>query len=166
MDVTSLFEISRQIVEIVKKNYVQDGMLPTGRLANFEWNVDFNGELFQLQFYLPKEWKWVELGRRPSVKMPPVSAIEQWITARKIVPQAKNGKIPTTRGLAFAIAKKIQKEGFYSPNHQGKHTLERSFNEADSLINELCAAITGILNKEVEGELITIFDGLESFKKA
>lgn len=109
MDVTSLFEISRQIVEIVKKNYVQDGMLPTGRLVNFEWNVDFNGELFQLQFYLPKEWKWVELGRRPSDKMPPVSAIEQWITVRKIVPQAKNGRYLQQEALHLQLQRKYRK---------------------------------------------------------
>ena len=163
IDVTSLYDISKQIVDIVKGNYIKDGMLPQGKLANFSWNVDFNGTLFQLQFMMPPEWKWVEIGRKPSAKMPPVDAIEQWIRVRRLVPRAKNGKTPTTRGLAFAIAKKIQREGFYSPGHQGKHTIERSMEEAQPYIMELCNKMTEMMNKEVTGDLIQIFDGLSSF---
>lgn len=163
IDITSLYDISKKIVEIYKENLRKDNMLTTGALYNFTWNVEYNGEIFQLQLNLPKEWYFVEHGRKPSAKMPPVSAIENWIKVRRLVPRAKNGKVPSTRGFAFAIAKKIQKEGFYSPNHTGKHTLERSLKEAEPYIEELCSTITNILNREVNQDLVTIFDGLKTF---
>lgn len=163
-DLTSLFDISKQIVDIIKQNYSYD-VGPDSKLTNFTWNIEWQNEIYQLQLHLPKEWYWVEHGRNPSQKMPPVSAIEQWITAKRLVPHANSkGKVPSTRGLAFAIAKKIQKEGFYSPNHQGKHTLEDSLYEAGPLIDSLCITISDMLNKEVAADLTSIFDGLNSFK--
>lgn len=164
LDITSLFDTSKQIVDIVRANYLKEGMPPTGKLANFTWTVDYNNNLYQLQLTLPPEWKWVELGRRPSAKMPPVTAIESWIHIKQLVPKGKNGKVPTTKQMAFAIAKKIQKEGFYSPNHQGKHVIEKSLQEAEPIIVELCNLITIKFNDSINKEIVTIFDGLDSFK--
>lgn len=165
MDVTSLFDISKQIVEKYKQNLLQAGMSQNGALYNFTWTVDFNGELFQLKFNLPKEWYFVEHGRNPSAKMPPVNAIMQWVEAKRLMPRGKNGKVPTTKQIAFAIAKKIQKEGFYSPNHQGKHPLQKTMQQSDKYIEELCAAMTAILNKEVQAEIGDLFTGLDCFNK-
>lgn len=164
IDITSLFDTSKQIVDIIKSNYLKEGMLPQGKLANFTWTVAYNNNLYQLQLMLPPEWKWVELGRRPSAKMPPVNAIENWIRVRQLVPRGKNGKVPTTRQMAFAIAKKIQKEGFYSPNHQGKHVIEKSLHEADQLIIKLCNLITNKFSTLMNNEIVSIFDELDSFQ--
>lgn len=164
IDITSLFDVSKQIVELIKQKYVSEGMLPQGRLASFSWNVAFENNVYQLQLMLPPEWYWVEFGRRPSQKMPPVSAIENWIRVRQLVPHGRNGKTLTTRGLAFAIAKKIQKEGFYSPNHQGKHVIEKSLNSADPMITQLCNLITEKMNSTVKSDIVTVFEGLNSFK--
>ena len=166
MDITSLFDISKQIADLYRENLLKDGMLETGKLYNFTWNVEFNGEIFQLQFNLPKEWYFVEHGRNPSQKMPPVDSIEQWIRIKKIVPRAKNGKVPSTRSLAFAISKKIQKKGFYDPNHQGKNTLQRTLQDSSDYIKELANKISSLLSKEVSKDLVSIFDGMENFTPA
>lgn len=60
-------------------------------------------------------WKYVEYGRRPG-KMPPVSAIENWINVKQIVPHSmtlKSGKtvIPTIPQLSFLIARSIGRRG-------------------------------------------------------
>ena len=164
IDITSLFDTSKQIVDIIRSNYIKEGMMQQGKLANFTWTVAFDNNLYQLQLMLPPEWKWVELGRRPSAKMPPVSAIENWIKVRQLVPQGRNGKVPTTKQMAFAIAKKIQREGFYSPNHQGKHVIEKSMNEADPFITQLCNLITNKMNSTVRSDIVTVFEGLNNFK--
>lgn len=164
IDITSLFDTSKQIVDIIRSNYLKEGMLPQGKLANFTWTVAYNNNLYQLQLMLPPEWKWIELGRRPSTKMPPVNAIENWIKVRQLVPQGRNGKVPTTRQMAFAIAKKIQREGFYSPNHQGKHVIEKSLQESEPIIIQLCNMITNKFNDSINKEIVTVFDGLDSFK--
>lgn len=163
IDVTSLFDAAKEIVDVIRENYIKEGMSPQGKLANFTWTVNFNNNLFQLQLTLPPEWKWVEFGRNPSQKMPPVSAIEQWIQTKRLAPKAVNGQTPSTRSRAFAIAKKIQKEGFYSPNHQGKHVLENSLNELQPEIEKLCNLIISKLEDGVNKEISSLFNGLKSF---
>lgn len=88
-----------------------------------------NGELYRTISYsvstgtggwvisvsLADYWKYVEYGRRPG-KMPPVSAIENWINVKQIVPHSmtlKSGKtvIPTIPQLSFLIARSIGRRG-------------------------------------------------------
>lgn len=164
-DFTSIFDISQKIVDLYKENLLQAGMEARGQLYNFKWNVDFNGQIYQLVLNLPPEWYWVEHGRRPSAKMPPVDAIMNWITVKRLVPKARNGKVPTTRGLAFAIAKKIQREGFYSPGHHGKFPLQKSLQEATPYVQELADEISKLLNKPITEDLIHIADGLKYITK-
>ena len=88
-----------------------------------------NGELYRTISYsvstgtggwvvsvsLADYWKYVEYGRRPG-KMPPISAIENWINVKQIVPHSmtlKSGKtvIPTPPQLPFLIARSIGRRG-------------------------------------------------------
>lgn len=55
-------------------------------------------------------WKYVEKGRRPG-KFPPVSKIEKWIEVKPVRPKPMNGKMPTTKQLAFLIARSIAANG-------------------------------------------------------
>ena len=55
--------------------------------------------------------------------MPPVSAIEEWITRRRIVPES-NTSTPNVTSLAYVIARKIGKEGTIGTNF-----LEKSLDE-------------------------------------
>ena len=61
-------------------------------------------------------WKYIENGRRAGAKMPPVSAIENWIKVKQIIPHSmtlKSGKtvIPTIPQLSFLIARSIGQRG-------------------------------------------------------
>ena len=72
-------------------------------------------------------WKYVEYGRRPG-KMPPVSAIENWINVKQIVPHSmtlKSGKtvIPTIPQLSFLIARSIGRRGI-APKPLFKNSFE------------------------------------------
>lgn len=88
-----------------------------------------NGELYRTISYsvstvnsgwvisvsLADYWKYIEYGRRPG-KMPPVSAIENWIKVKQIIPHSmtlKSGKtvIPTIPQLSFLIARSIGRRG-------------------------------------------------------
>ena len=65
---------------------------------------------------LAEYWKYIENGRRAGAKMPPVSAIENWINVKQIVPHSmtlKSGKtvIPTIPQLSFLIARSIGQRG-------------------------------------------------------
>lgn len=165
INVTTLFDISNQIVDLYRQNLANAGMSKEGALYNFTWNVDFNGQMFQLIFRLPKEWYFVEHGRKPSAKMPPVDAILKWVEFKHIAPRGVNGKIPSKRSVAFAIAKKIQREGFYSPGHHGKLPLQKTFQEGDQYIKALCDEMTKLLNKEIDEDMIHIVDGCKYITK-
>ena len=89
-----------------------------------------NGELYRTISYsvstvssgwvisvsLAEYWKYIENGRRAGAKMPPVSAIENWIKVKQIIPHSmtlKSGKtvIPTITQLSFLIARSIGQRG-------------------------------------------------------
>lgn len=64
-------------------------------------------------------WKYVEYDTRPH--FPPKQPILNWIRAKKIVPRAVNGKLPSENQLAYLVQRKIGFEGT-----QGTHDLENT----------------------------------------
>lgn len=86
------------------------------------FKVDVSGNLFEVTFNAPEYWKYANYGRPPG-KMPPVSAIEEWITRRRIVPES-NTSTPNATSLAYVIARKIGREGT-----KGTKFLEKSLDE-------------------------------------
>ena len=50
---------------------------------NIKFNLQVEDNFYEIVFVAPQYWKWAEDGRRPG-KMPPVSAIADWVTRRKI----------------------------------------------------------------------------------
>lgn len=83
------------------------------------------GEVFNpLEYALP-----VETGRRPG-KMPPVEAIQLWVT-RKLGLQGNEAK-----SAAFLIARAIGRRGT-----QGAHMLEKGWQKAEPIIINLHEAI-------------------------
>ncbi len=167
IDITSIYDVSKQIIDIIKQNY-SNVLSPNSKLANFSWNVEWQNGIYSLNLLLPSEWYWVEYGRNPSTKMPPVDKIEEWVKTHlgttRLVPRGSNKNITrNTKQIAFAIAKKIQREGFYSPNHQGKHVLETSLNESEPIISKISEIIESNLKTSVNEEILTIFNGLDSF---
>lgn len=66
---------------------------------------------FEVKLELLEYWKYVEYGRKAG-KMPPISAIKQWIKVKPIILRPmKNGKLPTINQLAYLISRKIGLEG-------------------------------------------------------
>lgn len=174
--IKDVYTASKEIIDLIRQNYLNEGMSPQGKLANFNSVINYDGRLYQLQLMLPPEWKWVEYGRYPGpVNRIGIESIEQWIKIKGLVPQARNGKVPSIKSLAFAIAKKIQKVGYYTPSGaksvpafgaaRGKHVIEKSLNDADYLIEKLCNVIIQKINESVSKDTIKIFDGLKSFTK-
>ena len=103
-------------------------------ITNYKMQLDAeqmnNGELYRTISYsvstvssgwvisvsLADYWKYIEAGRRAGAKMPPVSAIENWIKVKQIIPHSmtlKSGKtvIPTIPQLSFLIARSIGRRG-------------------------------------------------------
>lgn len=110
--------------ELEACNY-QDGQLY--RTLSYSVSTGTGGWVISVS--LADYWKYVEYGRRPG-KMPPVSAIENWIKVKQILPRPitlKSGKsvVPTIPQLSFLIARKIGRDGI-----QPRPLFKQSFEEA------------------------------------
>ena len=89
----------------------------SGKLyKTIDYSITSQNDSYLVTINLEEYWKFIEKGRRPGAKMPPVSAIENWIKVRKILPRPvtlKSGKqrVPTVQQLAYVIARSISRKG-------------------------------------------------------
>lgn len=122
----------KKIADLYRSNLV--GSIASGELLEFTTDISFNNERFVVSFILPDHWKYVEYGRSPGRKQPPISAIEDWIRIKPIIPDGRTGKIPDTRQLAFLIARSIGEKGI-----EAKKPLTKALysDEAESLITQI-----------------------------
>ena len=111
------------------------------------FKVDVSGKLSEVTFNAPEYWKYANYGRPPG-KMPPVSAIEEWITRRRIVPEP-NTSTPNVTSLAYVIARKIGREGTIGTNF-----LEKSLDEQKEYwMSTISAAIGEDILEEINSWL-------------
>ena len=149
-----LEDIGKQIAQAYKdKIERKDAMVHKvpSPLHEFRWTVGNAGDVWLLTFNLPKEWAYVEAGRRPG-KFPPPDAIRQWIQVKPLVPRAgKNGKVPTIRQLAFLISRKIAEKGI-----SARPILSTTLQDNYSLIDQFTSKVAKAYGREIDAELINI----------
>lgn len=89
----------------------------SGKLyKTIDYTITSQNDSYLVTINLEEYWVFLENGRRAGAKMPPVSAIENWIKVRKILPRPvtlKSGKqrVPTIQQLAYVIARSISRKG-------------------------------------------------------
>ena len=139
-------EVCNQIADIYRKKMDAADYNKQGELYNFKWTTEWKDHLFEVYFDLQPYFHFAENGRRPG-KMPPVNKILQWIEFKHLVPRSNNGRVPTTKQLAFAISKHIALHGT-----EGKHLFEKTINDPnlDNLADKLVELITAEFEKEIE----------------
>lgn len=149
-----LNEYTFQLAQLYRQKIDEAGRVASGELKNFESYFVLGEEHFHIFFNLQEYWKYVEEGRRAG-KQPPSSAIENWIQVRHLVPSPVNDKIPSTKQMAYLIARKIGREGY-----EGKHPLRNALedNAATTIINE----IKQVLINKIKDELHAILIGQNS----
>lgn len=107
-----LEDYGRNLVENYQRALADNNIDASGdlsRTATYIVNDDRGS--FTISLELNHYWKYVENGRRAG-KMPPISAIENWIEIKPVLPRPMaNGKLPTIHQLAFLIARKIGEVG-------------------------------------------------------
>lgn len=176
-DLTALFDrdpeyarqitqISSEIARIVKENYSKE-YGPQSPLASFQWNIVWNGNIYELTFTLPKHWRYAEFGRGPGPNpytsnrgLGWYNSVLKWIRVKGLVPKVNKDIDSETakKRFAWAVTKKIQRYGF-----KGKHVLMNSLEQLEPQIEALAVAISNMIQKDVTNEVRTIFDGLDNF---
>lgn len=140
----ALNDFGQKIVENYKAeleacNY-QDGQL----YRTLSYSVKMENSSWLISISLEEYWKYIEAGRRAGAKMPPVSAIENWIKVKQILPRPltlKSGKsvVPTIPQLSFLIARKIGRDGI-KPRPFFKQSFESAKREFLHIIEEAVLA--------------------------
>ena len=149
MEITrDINNICADLLERYKQSIKDSGHNASGDLANTaSYNVTFDGRYFEISFNLQEYWRYLEHGTKPH--FPPVSAIERWIKIKPLVPRAYKGKVPTTKQLAFLIAREISVNGT-----KATKLLSNTLDESDDLIDRLVEVIEKQLEEEIEKEEI------------
>lgn len=109
----ALEDFAVEVRNTYQDKLISGGKIASGNLLNSaEVSVEQHEFRYDAVIHLEDYWKWVEGGRKPGGKLPPISKLVEWVKIKPVLPRpAKNGRIPTPEGLAWAIAKKIQREG-------------------------------------------------------
>ena len=149
-------EISNSIRSLVEsiadiyRNNLNDSR-SSGKLQDFQTDIIIDSNRFVIVFELEDYWKYVENGR-PAGKQPPISAIEEWIRVKPIIPDSRSGRIPDTRQLAYLISRKIGRDGT-PPQLPLKRMLESS--DTDSLLNLIKQEIITQIKSYIEDDEIS-----------
>ena len=147
MEITQdINNICADLLERYKQSLKDNNHIASGNLYNTAtYKTNINGSWFELTFVLDETWRYLENGTKPH--FPPVEAIERWITVKHIIPTTNSGKVPTTRQLAFLIARGISKKGT-KPTKLLQQTIDGADDLIDLIIDDLTKQLQEEINKE------------------
>ena len=164
LDLTALYDLADECIAMYHQeiNAIQAIGYNKGLMNSTATWVQGNSENeIKMQFILPDYYIFVEDGREPSRKRENPKKVYQnilnWVRAKGITGQAKNGrKPPTQEQLAWAIYKKIHKQGYYGFDSHGKHPLQTTLQRMQSANMKQRAAdiVAKTLNNEIHAELM------------
>ena len=112
----------------------------SGKLyKTIDYSITSKSDSYLVTINLEEYWKFIEKGRRAGAKIPPVSAIENWIKIRKIIPRPvtlKSGKqrVPTVQQLAYVIARSIARKGI-APRPFMRESIEDTMKDFQSKLS-------------------------------
>ena len=152
-----LEEYAAEFAALYTSTLEDEGFKVTGKLINsITTNVKKGDTYYLVTFSAADYWKFVENGRKAG-KMPPITPIMEWIEAKKILPRPNaNGKLPTTKQLAFMIARSIGENGTIKRfNYDGSHIVAKTVEELNEKYEPL---IEKALADDFEHYVLEVFD--------
>lgn len=141
-----LMEFAQRLRNLYQDKLIRDDKIATGDLLNsVEYRVEKGNQAISVVLQLEDYYKWVEEGRPPGY--PPIDAIREWIRAKPIIPDERNGIIPDEKQLAFLIARSIagespnqanlkNPEGGIKPGYQLRDSIKETMEDFESAIEE------------------------------
>ena len=120
---------------------------------NFE--VKIGKQSITLDILLNDYWKYLEYGCKGTetsypdayypAHFPPTKAIEEWIKIKPVIPEQRNGKLPTQKQLAFLIARSINRKGI-EPRFIFRDAVDDVWEQLKDALNEA-------IEKDVENNI-------------
>lgn len=116
MQESDYHNLKTEIENFVKAVLDQYKTVHPSLVENDDFKVDFKEDSISVSLFLKEYSYWVEHGRMPSSKFPPLTSIQTWIDSKPILPtQPKLGRVSPNTGyssLAYLIGRKIKQQGF------------------------------------------------------
>jgi len=148
-----LGKYSQQAQKLVKDSLTKNNRIATGKLLNsIHTEISQNNDTYSVTLNFEDYFKYVSEGRKAG-KMPPVDSILEWIKVKHILPRPMDGKLPTEKGLAYLIARKIGREGY-----EGSNDYETSI---EQLNNEYIPKLEEALQKDLYTYSMQLFEKLQ-----
>ena len=149
MEVTSeINTLVGKLLQRYKDEVNNSGHSASGDLVNTaSYKCIFDGRWFEVTFILQSYYKYLENGTKPH--FPPIEDIQRWIQVKRIVPSTVNGRVPTTKQLAFLIARGISEKGT-----RPTKLLQKTIDNSQDLIDALCDEIIKQMEDEINNETI------------
>lgn len=140
-----LNEFGKLLVDTYRDKLTNEKVNASKTLYNsISYIVEGNGTNFVVKLKLEDYYKYVENGRKAG-KFPPINKIEKWVEIKPVIPRPMaNGKLPTTKQLAFLISRKIALEGI-----KPRPLLQQSI---DEVFDEIKERLEEALIKDIESE--------------
>lgn len=101
-EITILEAVAGALVMVMQAELAAIGLRDSEIINNVTYEVD--DKKGTIAIYLPYYWKFIEKGRRPGAKRPPIVALIVWMRRKRIAP----GK---EQRVAWAIATAIARRG-------------------------------------------------------
>lgn len=149
-----LLEYAIQFEDKFKEKIIEHGLHATDNLYNsFSIDIEANDTNYQVIVDVAPYLKFIESGRKPNSKFPPLNAIRGWIQAKGIVPRQYKGVTPTNNQLAYLIGRSIAEKGV-----KPKPILSQTKQE---LQEDFMIGIRDAITKDVNIELANAFKNIK-----
>ncbi len=142
MDLTELQQVLQDFANDIRERYKDvlannDHIASKKLLNSIKTEVVVGEQAYEVTMTLEDYWKYVEYDTRPH--FPPPDALLKWIEVKPVIPRpGKNGRIPTSKQLAFLIGRHINTWGT-----KGTHDLQQTKDDIFTWYKDKIAAALG-----------------------
>lgn len=136
------------VAELTKQLIAADKDATGNLIKSLDYEVLKKLDGFLLEIQAAGYLKYVDQGRKPNSKMPPVDSIIPWVKARGLQFRNKKGQFITRESTAFVISRSIGRKGIKPTNVIEKTQI--------SVLNKYDDIIRSAFKKDIEDILNNI----------
>ena len=146
-----LREFGNAMEEYMRENLVNNKTNASESLMrSIKHIITKDGQDYEVSISLEEYWKYVENGTKPH--WPPRQPIIEWILVKPVIPEERNGKLPTIEQLGYLIRRKISEKGT-KPQPFFWKSVEQAMNEFEEAI---AAAIETDIDEGIDTILLSL----------
>lgn len=164
MNFENLYNILQEFAEVFTEKYKEElkTKRASGSLADsVKYTIGTGNNSYYIEVSLLDYWKFVEEGRKPGSKFPPIDVIKEWVRIKQIVirPDASR-RMPTENQLSFLIARGIAEKGIPATNFFS-NSFESTYKEFENKIISSFGSDLELMFNELLSNSLVGFDEIQ-----